>query len=192
MAMKALQIIVLISASLALTGCNTLLYSDQNSRYSVEQYLTYKKTLNSLNSDELSKAHAQAATAYTSRPEADTRLYLALTLAQPDYSKTDLAAARDHLIAIVDNHQLADTTRLFAKVELEHVNRLIQHKQLHQQQATIIDELEDKVSTSERDNEKLTDKTKALQKELAEVKAKLRALADIEEDLSNKTESEDE
>lgn len=190
MTIKTLQITLFISACIAaLTGCNTL-YTGQYSVYSLEQYLSYKETLNNLNSSELSKAHAQAETAYRYKPEADTRLYLALTLAQLDHPETDLKAANEHLVSIVDDKQLPDTTRLFAKVELEHIKRLMQQKQLQRRQAIIIDKFRYKLSTSERHEEELMAEKNALKKELAEVKAKLRALADIEEDLSNKSGSE--
>lgn len=182
-------LLIVICISLVLSGCKTL---NSYSRHTpqVGEYIAYLNELQNMDSRQLEKAHDEATTRYSADPEPETRLYLALVLAQTDYEQSDLQSARSHLLAVIhSNAALPEKLIQFARIELEYVNQVLQLKQLVQAYTRDTTDLQQELARQEEKLARLESEKHELQQKLKEANAKLRALADIEEDLSETTEA---
>lgn len=185
--MKPFRLLLVISICLAAAGCKTLPNQTYGSP-SVEQYLGYLDKLNEMDSKELHQAYKKANSRYSSMPGPETRLHLALVLAQPDHEESNLYAAKSHLLAILNTRtQLPPSLVQFTRIELEYVTALLKQQELAQERELKLENMKRELGDTEKEIEKLKAEKEELHEKLKEANAKLRALTDIEEDLSQVT-----
>lgn len=188
--MKIYYRVIILLTCLMSSSCKTLLTQPVNMP-PVEQYLAYMETLSKLNSHELSKAHYQAEQAYQADRNIDKQLYLALTEARTGYKQTDLDSARAHFMAIINSDALLpDPIKHLVKVELQHAIVLIQLKKSVSERTAEMNKLKSRINRLEKQLDSLSENNQNLQEALEEANDKLRALTDIEQDLSQTTKSD--
>ncbi len=176
--------IVILFGCINLTACKALV-KDSSSIQPVEKYIDYNEKLNNASNKELAREYSHVLSIYSRNHEVDKRIYLALILSKPDHPRTDLEEARSHFLAILnDKNSPTDSVNKFIENELHHVIALIQEKNLYQEQLNKMERLEKEMSDLDEKNQTLVKQKNELEQQLEEAKEKLRALTDIEQDLS--------
>ncbi len=188
--MKSLYIMILISLCLVVISCKTINNRPYHERPSVEEYLSYQSELQKLSDRELNQEHDKIATRHASQPGPETRLYLALILAQSDHEESNLQSAKSHLREILDSEDsLPDNIAAFTRLKLMHINSLLRQQKLVNNQQEKITNLKKELSKSREQLDNSDSKIKELQHRLEEANDKIRALTNIEKDLTGSTQT---